>query len=426
MITRTKKQDVQLVKMDMNKLGINYLHRTNPWAAAWWSAALPGFGHLYLGELLKGIIFMSGEILINTRARINLAIYYTFTGNLEKANNVFNERWGLFYMAIWVYAIYDAYMHSVELNQLSELEEAQEKRHFKKFSITPFGISYLSQRPPLLSAFFSFLVGGMGQAYNFEFAKSIILLTWVLIINYYSHFNHLIDKFVSRQDIFLHQVNWQWLLYVPSIFVFCIWDSYVGAVEINKLLVEEQRYTFGKRKTLYGNDGGSFPMYLVGTFKQSINLELLTNTLKGQGMKKFEVIFLDRLNNDQRRTGDSIRQSDGISNLNGAMTGAAILMLFGTILGGAVIPGGPIAVGLSGFLIGAAMGYVLDRYVMGWIRRKLNLDSIKGSNPVDGEVMILVRIDNKDQHDLVSKVFAQKDVRFVAIMDRDDLKNLFA
>lgn len=111
-----KKEDVRYCKMDISPLGINYLHRSNPWAAAWWSAALPGFGHLHLGSYVKGFIFMAGEIFINLKARINLAIFYTFIGDFEKANHVFNERWGLYYMAVWVFAIYDAYRISIEIN----------------------------------------------------------------------------------------------------------------------------------------------------------------------------------------------------------------------------------------------------------------------------------------------------------------------
>ena len=423
MLNSIKKEDVRYIRMDMSVVGINYLHRSNPWAAAWWSAALPGFGQMYLGSYIKGLIFMSGEILINTMGRINLAIYYTFTGNFEKANNVFSERWGVFYMAVWVFAIWDAYRLSVEMNQICELEELQEKRFFKRFHLTSFGINTLTQRQPLLSAFFSTIVGGMGQIYNLQFIKGFILLGWILIINYYSQFNHLLGKCFSGQEIYLYQVDWQWLLFYPSIVSFCIWDSYVGAVEINKLLVLEQRYTFGKKSHFHGiGEGSGFPMYMVGTCKESINLELLVSTLKTSGIEKYEIVFLDKLNNDRRKTGDSIRQSDGISNFNGAMCGGAVLMLFGTMWGGAIIPGGPIAIGLSGFVLGSLLGYLIDRYLMGWIRAKMKLDAIKGSNSINGEVLIMVKIYNKMQKDFVGTLFAEKDVRFVGELDGQALE----
>ncbi|ABR48151.1 membrane protein [Alkaliphilus metalliredigens QYMF] len=425
MLNKVKKEDVRLVRMYMDVLGINYLHRSNPWTAAWWSAALPGFGHLYLGSLLKGFLFLSAEIYINIRARINLSIFYTFIGDFEKANNVFSIRWGLFYMAVWVFSIYDSYMLSIQLNQLCDLEEMQEKRYFERFRISSFGITSINQRTPLISAFCSAVVGGMGQIYNAQYVKGFILIGWVMVINFYSQFNHLLFKFINGREIFVYQVDWQWLLFYPSIIGFCIWDSYVGAVEINKLLVEEQRYTFGKKKHFHViGEGRNYPMYLLGTCKESINLELLIGTLKTTGFNKYEVIFLDRLNNDKGKTGDSIRQSDGISNFNGAMCGATVLMLFGTMWGGSLIPGGPIAIGLAGFFIGSILGYIIDRYIIGWIRARLKLDSIKGSNPVDGEVMILVKVYNKDQYDYLSTLFAERDVRFVGKIEGESLAAL--
>ncbi len=425
MSNTVEQEDIRLVKMEINNLGINYLHRTNPWSAAWWSAAFPGCGHLHLGALLKGLIFISGEMIINTKARINLAIYYTFIGNFEKADYVFNGFWGLFYIAVWVFAIYDAYTLAIEINQLCDLEENQDKRYFRKFTISAMGVNNISQRSPIVASFFSTVVGGMGQAYNLEFGKGFVLISWVVIINYFSKFNYLVYKTICGQEIFLNQVDWQWLLYMPSIMAFCIWDSYVGSVEINKLLVEEQRYTFGKKKNFHDiSEGSSYPLYLVGTCKQSINLELIVNIFKIKGLNKYEIIFLDKLNNDNKKIGDSIRQSDGISNINGAMCGAAILMLFGTIWGGTIIPGGPIAVGLAGFLIGGIIGYILDRYVIGWIRAKLKVDPIKGSNSVDGEVMILVKVNNKKQHDFVNNIFVQKNVNFVGNFQENTLVNL--
>ena len=422
MLNRVKKEDVRLIRMDMSVWGINYIHRSNPWSAAWWSAALPGFGQLYLGSYIKGVLFVSGEIFINTMGRVNLAIFYTFTGSFEKANNVFSERWGIFYIAVWVFSIWDAYRLSVEMNQICELEELQEKRYFKRFDITAIGINSMSQRSPLMSAFFSLMVGGMGQIYNLQFIKGFILLGWMMVINYYSQLNHLIGKLVSGHEIYLYQIDWQWLLFYPSILGFCIWDSYVGAVEINKLLVEEQRYTFGKKKNFHAiSEGREYPMYIIGTCKQSINLELIVSSLKTNGLDKYEIVFLDRLNNDKRKTGDSIRKSDGISNFNGAMCGSTVLMLFGTMWGGGLIPGGPIAIGLAGFLIGALLGYLIDRYAIGWIRAKKKLDPIKGSNPVDGEVLLLIKVYNKKQQDFVSTLLVEKDVRFVGEIEGESL-----
>ena len=426
MPTSIRKEDVRYIKMDINVLGVDYIHRSHPWTAAWWSAALPGFGHLHLGYYLRGLLFMSGEILINLKSRINLSIFYTFTGNFEKANHALNERWALFYIAVWVFSIYDAWKLSIEMNRTCELEEAQEKRYFKRMDISGFSQNQLDQREPLLSAFFSLILGGMGQIYNGQKVKGFILIAWTIVINYYAQTNHLLSKFFFGKEIFLQQVSWQWLLFFPSIFGFCIWDSYMSAVEINKLLIEEQRYHLGQKEHFHDIKGRrNYPMVLFGTTKQSVDLELLINSLKTHDIDKYEVIFLDRLNNIKRETGDSIRKSDGISNFNGAMCGATVLMLFGTMFGGPVIPGGPIAIGLAGFLLGGVLGYVLDRYVVGWIRAKLHWNPIKGSNPVDSEVLLMVNVIHKDQHNYVKKIFSEKNVIFVGVAEQGALRDFF-
>ncbi len=425
MLNRIKKEDVRYYKMNITSFGINYLQHSSPWAAAWWSAALPGFGHLYLGSYVKGFTFMTWEILVNLKANLNLAIYYTFIGDFSKANDVFNERWGIFYMAVWLFAMYDAYRLSVEFNKIYELEGMQEKRHFEKFRMGTLSIDFLEQRPPWLAAFFSGVLGGIGHIYMAQFVKGFILLTWTIAINYYAQVNHLFVKTILGREIFLQHVNWQWLLFWPSIYGFCIWDSYVNAIEINKLLVEEQRYVFGQKINFHAiSEGRHYPMYLLGTCKQSVNLELIVSSLKTQGFEKYAVIFLDRLNNNKRETGDSIRKSDGISNFNGAICGAAIFMLFGTMWGGAIIPGGPIAIGLAGFLIGAIIGYTIDRYIVGWIRAKMNWDTIKSGNSVDGEVLICVNVADEKQYDYVSKIFAEKDVRFVGEVEGKAMADL--
>lgn len=427
MLSPIKKEDVRYIKMDITSMGINYIHRSNPWTAAWWSAAFPGFGHMHLGSYIKGIIFMSGEIFINLKACINLAIFYTFTGNFNKANHVLSNRWSLFYMAIWIFSIYDAWRLTIETNRICELEEGQEKRYFKRMDMSKFSINKIEERPPLLAAFFSAVLGGMGQLYNNQFLKGFILIGWTIVINVYAQTNHLLEKLFLGKGIYLMQIDWQWLLFVPSIYGFCVWDSYVCAVEINKLLVEEQRYCFSQKKNFHGvSEGRQYPMYLLGTSKQSVNLELIVNSLKIHGLDKYEIVFLDRMNNDDRETGDSIRKSDGISNLNGALCGATVFMLFGTMWGGPIIPGGPIAIGLLGFVLGGIIGYVLDRYLVGWVRGKLNLDAVKGSNPVDGEVLLLVKAENKDQYNYVKKVFSEKNVIFVGEAEQEALKDFFS
>jgi TM2 domain-containing membrane protein YozV len=50
-----------------------------------WSIALPGFGQFLNGKLIKGIVFVFLEFLINVNANFNVVIISSFQGEIEKA-----------------------------------------------------------------------------------------------------------------------------------------------------------------------------------------------------------------------------------------------------------------------------------------------------------------------------------------------------
>lgn len=62
----------------VSSLGTTKLHARDPYVIAWWSAALPGLGHLLLSKYLRGFLLFIWEIFINVNAHINLAIMYSF------------------------------------------------------------------------------------------------------------------------------------------------------------------------------------------------------------------------------------------------------------------------------------------------------------------------------------------------------------
>jgi hypothetical protein len=74
-----------------------------------WSVALPGFAQFLNQKYFKGFVFVVLEILINGKARINQAIIFSFHGKIEKAIEVTDYGWLLFYPCLYLFAIYDAY-----------------------------------------------------------------------------------------------------------------------------------------------------------------------------------------------------------------------------------------------------------------------------------------------------------------------------
>lgn len=77
--------------------------------AVLWNIALPGFSQLLLGNYLKGILFVLLEFIINVNSRFNLAIMYSFLGEMAKAYSVVDYQWLMFYPCVYMFAMWDAY-----------------------------------------------------------------------------------------------------------------------------------------------------------------------------------------------------------------------------------------------------------------------------------------------------------------------------
>jgi predicted transporter len=77
--------------------------------AVLWNIAFPGFSQLLSGQYIKGILFVFLEFLINSQSQFNLAIMYSFIGEMERAYSVLNYQWIMFYPCVYMFAIWDAY-----------------------------------------------------------------------------------------------------------------------------------------------------------------------------------------------------------------------------------------------------------------------------------------------------------------------------
>ncbi|HEX6922181.1 MAG TPA: hypothetical protein VF149_00030 [Bacillales bacterium] len=77
-----------------------------------WSIALPGFGQLLNGQLLKGFVLIALEFLVNVNAHFNMAILHSFHGDIEAAAAVTNYGWLMFYPCLYFFAMWDAYRNS--------------------------------------------------------------------------------------------------------------------------------------------------------------------------------------------------------------------------------------------------------------------------------------------------------------------------
>ncbi|PWA10413.1 hypothetical protein DCC39_11315 [Pueribacillus theae] len=74
-----------------------------------WSIALPGFGQLLNGKLVKGIILVLLEFLVNVKGNINQVIISSFHGEIEKAIEQADFQWLMFYPCLYFFAMWDAF-----------------------------------------------------------------------------------------------------------------------------------------------------------------------------------------------------------------------------------------------------------------------------------------------------------------------------
>jgi hypothetical protein len=74
-----------------------------------WSIALPGCGQLLNGKIVKGLVLLILEFLINQQSSLNGVIIASFQGNIEQAIQLTNYQWLMYYPCFYMFSIFDAY-----------------------------------------------------------------------------------------------------------------------------------------------------------------------------------------------------------------------------------------------------------------------------------------------------------------------------
>lgn len=228
-------------------MGAQYLTHRNPWVPVWWSVALPGFGHLYIGDNLKGIIFMSWEILVNLNSHLNIAIFHTLTGNVKQTNAVLRHEWLIIYPLFYAFTMFDAYRSCLELNRLACMERVQKRRQFDIIGWSIFGTSFVTHRDPLMAALWSAALPGAGQFYAGRGLKSLTMMGWYLAVVLQSGMaNAIFHTVLGEWEAASRNLNFQWLLFWPSIYIFGIVDAYTEVVEQNRIAEDAFRWRMRK------------------------------------------------------------------------------------------------------------------------------------------------------------------------------------
>jgi len=108
-------------------------------------------------------------------------------------------------------------------------------------SMNSFTINYVDKRNPWVAAAWSVLMPGLGHLYVHRLPAGFFLLLWWVAIAYFSHLMEILNYTVWGDFAKAVTVaDWEWLLFMPSIHLFAIFDSYTSTVENNKLFNREQ------------------------------------------------------------------------------------------------------------------------------------------------------------------------------------------
>jgi len=228
-------------KAHVSILGTTQLHLRSPYIIAWWSAAFPGFGHLLLSKYLRGFVLFIWEVVVNLMANVNLAMIYSFQGNIEMAKDILDTRWLLIYIPVYIFGIWDSYRTTTDMNRVYVLAE-HEKHRINTFSIGALEINYLDKRNPLMSVLWSCFVPGLGQLHIHRIVTAFFVIIWTVVFSYFSHgLEALSLLFLGKVHEATLVLKPEWLLFFPSLYGFAVYDSYVNTVENNKLYEMEQR-----------------------------------------------------------------------------------------------------------------------------------------------------------------------------------------
>lgn len=378
--------------------GINSIYPRIPWVAAWWSAAFPGFGHMFVGKYLHGFLLIVWELVVNNQANLNMGIALSMLGRFEEAKAQLNEDWILLYMAVYVYSIWDSYRCAVEIGKshlLAEVEDAP----IAPSDVSFFDVVILDKKKPWVGLVWSFLCPGLGQLYGGSTIVGSFILGWWIYVTYKAAAIRIwLYSFLGDFQSAMQIIDWQWFLFLPSMYAFAIYQAYASVNESNTLYdIEQTRYLRMRDVNLaMQNKVDNEIVQIIATFEHSPFVEIAIHDMEKLGIPPQNIIALPLENLDsQAHILDTIHRVDGRSILDGAMMSAAIFMVLGTIYG-FIWHWGPVIWGLIGLVGGFFIGLIIE---LALSKTKMKIASKRKS-----EVIIQVTCNHSLQDQLL-KVF---------------------
>lgn len=233
-------RQVRREKANLTFYNITIIHRRSPGLAAWWSAAFPGFGHIYLGSYTKGYLLIIWEFIVNLNSNLNMAIIYAFTGRFELSATILDTHWLLMYCPMYIFGIWGSYRLCLEFNKIARISKNKQLT-INTQVVNGMGANVLDKRLPYITIIWSMLMPGLGHVYTTRIVTGIfIMLAWVASVYFSGFLPALHLTVIGDFNRVAATINPQWLLFLPSLYSFATFDSYSHCVEYNKLFDEEQ------------------------------------------------------------------------------------------------------------------------------------------------------------------------------------------
>ncbi|WP_052487827.1 hypothetical protein [Gordoniibacillus kamchatkensis] len=226
-------------RMTVKGISINYLRFSNAYMTIWWGMAFPGFGQWFQGRYFYGLILIVWEFFINLQSNINVAICYTLAGRFDDARQAIDQRWFLCYIAVYIFAVWDCYHVGIDLNRRVMLAEREEQQQ-KSFSLSSLSIELLALRDSRLSVAWSLLVPGAGHFWlHRKLIAVFFMVIWILTIVQSRVPQGVLYTMVGDFTGATRVLKPEWLLFVPSLYLFACYDAYVSTERMNELYVRE-------------------------------------------------------------------------------------------------------------------------------------------------------------------------------------------
>lgn len=162
---------------------------------------------------------------INNSAKINLGILYSLIGDFDKAKEVMDERWLILYLGIYIFGIWDSYRTTFDLNKQFILAD-RENAPILAFTIGVWDVTFWINGNPRWPSLFP----GIGHLYLHKVIVGFFIFGYTVAIMYFGKLPQAIHlTMLGDFDVAKEGMNMQWVMYMPSIFFFILYDVYLSA-----------------------------------------------------------------------------------------------------------------------------------------------------------------------------------------------------